>query len=48
MKKILLFIAFFYGMHHEFYAQDGPAEDGVVSFSLSIRNYLKLDQNQKK
>ena len=44
MKKILLFIAFFYGMHHELYAQATPAEDGVVSFSLPIRNSLKFNR----
>ncbi|WP_157490596.1 PorP/SprF family type IX secretion system membrane protein, partial [Flavobacterium succinicans] len=44
MKKILLFIAFFYGMHHELYAQAVPAEDGVVSFSLPIRNSLKYNR----
>ena len=41
MKKILLFIAFFYGMHHELYAQ---TEDGVVSFSLPIRTSLKYNR----
>ncbi|MGL2999669.1 PorP/SprF family type IX secretion system membrane protein [Flavobacterium sp. RSSB_23] len=44
MKKILLFIAFFYGMHHELYAQAVPAEDGVVSFSLPIRTSLKYNR----
>ena len=41
MKKLLLFIAFFYGMHHELYAQ---TEDGVVSFSLPIRTSLKYNR----
>nr|WP_315147385.1 type IX secretion system membrane protein PorP/SprF [uncultured Flavobacterium sp.] len=44
MKKILLFIAFFYGIHHELYAQAVPAEDGVVSFSLPIRTSLKYNR----
>jgi type IX secretion system PorP/SprF family membrane protein len=44
MKKLLLFIAFFYGMHQELYAQAVPAEDGVVSFSLPIRNSLKYNR----
>ncbi|VXB29615.1 conserved hypothetical protein [Flavobacterium sp. 9R] len=44
MKKILLFIAFFYGIHHELYAQAVQAEDGVVSFTLPIRTSLKYNR----
>jgi type IX secretion system PorP/SprF family membrane protein len=42
MRKILLFIAFFYGSLQILYSQ--AQEDGVVSFSLPIRNSLKFNR----
>ena len=43
MKKILLFITLFYGSTQMLYSQD-TNEDGVVSFSLPIRNSLKFNR----
>ena len=43
MKKILLFITLFYGFSNTLYSQTA-AEDGVVSFSLPIRNSLKFNR----
>ncbi|WP_233430679.1 PorP/SprF family type IX secretion system membrane protein, partial [Flavobacterium tructae] len=43
MKKILLFITLFYGFSNTLYSQD-KNEDGVVSFSLPIRNSLKFNR----
>ncbi|MBF4483614.1 type IX secretion system membrane protein PorP/SprF, partial [Flavobacterium sp. CSZ] len=43
MKKILLFITLFYGFSNTLYSQDKP-ENGVVSFSLPIRNSLKFNR----
>ena len=43
MKKILLFITLFYGLSNVLYAQNA-SEDGVVSFSLPIRNSLKFNR----
>ncbi|MFE3868423.1 PorP/SprF family type IX secretion system membrane protein [Flavobacterium sp. LS2P90] len=42
MKKTLIFIAFFYGTLQILYSQDH--EDGVVSFSLPIRNSIKFNR----
>ncbi|MFV5690843.1 PorP/SprF family type IX secretion system membrane protein [Flavobacterium sp. LT1R49] len=42
MRKALLFIVFFYGTLQILYSQDH--EDGVVSFSLPIRNSLKFNK----
>jgi type IX secretion system PorP/SprF family membrane protein len=42
MRKALLFIIFFYGTLQILYSQDH--EDGVVSFSLPIRNSLKFNK----
>ncbi|MDR7369843.1 PorP/SprF family type IX secretion system membrane protein [Flavobacterium aquidurense] len=43
MKKILLFITLFYGFSNALYSQEVP-ENGVVSFSLPIRNSLKFNR----
>ena len=43
MKKILLFITLFYGFSNTLYSQTAT-EDGVVSFSLPIRNSLKFNR----
>ncbi|PTS93500.1 hypothetical protein DBR27_18575, partial [Flavobacterium sp. HMWF030] len=43
MKKILLFITLFYGFSNTLYSQT-TQEDGVVSFSLPIRNSLKFNR----
>ena len=43
MKKILLFITLFYGFSNVLYSQD-KVENGVVSFSLPIRNSLKFNR----
>ena len=43
MKKILLFITLFYGFSNVLYSQNAN-EDGVVSFSLPIRNSLKFNR----
>ncbi|HEX9152127.1 MAG TPA: type IX secretion system membrane protein PorP/SprF [Flavobacterium sp.] len=42
MRKALLFIVFFYGTLQALYSQN--QEDGVVSFSLPIRNSLKFNR----
>ncbi|MFV8464248.1 type IX secretion system membrane protein PorP/SprF [Flavobacterium sp. LB1P62] len=42
MRKALLFIVFFYGTLQILYSQEH--EDGVVSFSLPIRNSLKFNK----
>lgn len=42
MKKLLLLIIFFYGTLQLLYSQDH--EDGVVSFSLPVRNSLKFNR----
>ena len=44
MKKFLLFVIFFYGSLQLLYSQDNVKEDGVVSFSLPIRNSLKFNK----
>ena len=44
MKKILLFITLFYWTSQILYSQNEVAEDGVVSFSLPIRNSLKFNK----
>jgi type IX secretion system PorP/SprF family membrane protein len=44
MKKILLFITLFYGFSNALYSQQTASEDGVVSFSLPIRNSLKFNR----
>ncbi|MFH6966044.1 PorP/SprF family type IX secretion system membrane protein [Flavobacterium sp. FlaQc-28] len=43
MKKILLFISLFYGFSNALYSQD-QNENGVVSFSMPIRNSLKFNR----
>ena len=43
MKKILLFITLFYGFSNLLYSQE-TTENGVVSFSLPIRNSLKFNR----
>ncbi|MCI9846073.1 type IX secretion system membrane protein PorP/SprF [Flavobacterium pectinovorum] len=43
MKKILLFLTLFYGTSQLLYSQD-TNENGVVSFSLPIRNSLKFNR----
>lgn len=43
MKKLLLFITLFYGLSNVLYSQEA-SEDGVVSFSLPIRNSLKFNR----
>jgi type IX secretion system PorP/SprF family membrane protein len=43
MKKILLFITLFYGFSNALYSQEA-SENGVVSFSLPIRNSLKFNR----
>jgi len=43
MKKILLFITLFYGFSNSLYSQE-TSENGVVSFSLPIRNSLKFNR----
>ncbi|WP_278020022.1 PorP/SprF family type IX secretion system membrane protein [Flavobacterium ginsengisoli] len=43
MKKLLLFITLFYGLSNVLYSQSA-SEDGVVSFSLPIRNSLKFNR----
>ncbi|MEZ0131200.1 PorP/SprF family type IX secretion system membrane protein, partial [Flavobacterium sp. LBUM151] len=43
MKKILLFITLFYGFSNVLYSQEA-SENGVVSFSLPIRNSLKFNR----
>jgi len=44
MRKFLLFILFFYSSLQILYSQDNVKEDGVVSFSLPIRNSLKFNK----
>jgi type IX secretion system PorP/SprF family membrane protein len=44
MKKILLFITLFYGFSNALYSQEATSENGVVSFSLPIRNSLKFNR----
>jgi type IX secretion system PorP/SprF family membrane protein len=44
MRKILLFITLFYGTSQILYSQNEVSEDGVVSFSLPIRNSLKFNK----
>ncbi|MBP4141134.1 type IX secretion system membrane protein PorP/SprF [Flavobacterium sp. P4023] len=44
MKKLLLFIIFFYVSNQILYSQDIVKEDGVVSFTLPIRNSLKFNR----
>ncbi|MFH6992279.1 PorP/SprF family type IX secretion system membrane protein [Flavobacterium sp. FlaQc-48] len=44
MKKILLFIAFLYSTTDALYAQDNVKGDGVVSFSIPVRNSLKFNR----
>jgi type IX secretion system PorP/SprF family membrane protein len=44
MKKLLLFITLFYGTIQILYSQNEVPEDGVVSFSLPIRNSLKFNK----
>ncbi|WP_141672814.1 PorP/SprF family type IX secretion system membrane protein, partial [Flavobacterium crassostreae] len=44
MKKILLFVTLFYGFTPVLYSQETKTADGVVSFSLPIRNSLKYNQ----
>ncbi|OXA85458.1 PorP/SprF family type IX secretion system membrane protein, partial [Flavobacterium hydatis] len=44
MKKILLFVTFLYGSTHVLYSQDNVKGDGVVSFSIPIRNSLKFNR----
>ncbi|OXB01219.1 hypothetical protein B0A75_06530 [Flavobacterium oncorhynchi] len=43
MKKILLFITLFYGFSNALYSQE-QNENGVVSFSMPIRNSLKFNR----
>ena len=43
MKKLLLFITLFYGLSNLLYSQNA-SEDGVVSFSLPVRNSLKFNR----
>ena len=43
MKKIFLFITLICGLNNVLYSQDAP-KDGVVSFSLPIRNSLKFNR----
>jgi type IX secretion system PorP/SprF family membrane protein len=44
MRKILLFITLFYGFSNTLYSQEAASENGVVSFSLPIRNSLKFNR----
>ena len=44
MKKILLFITFLYGSTQVLYSQDNVKGDGVVPFSIPIRNSLKFNR----
>ncbi|MBF7092849.1 PorP/SprF family type IX secretion system membrane protein [Flavobacterium sp. ALJ2] len=44
MKKILLFIIFLYGSTQVLYSQDNIKGDGVVPFSIPIRNSLKFNR----
>jgi type IX secretion system PorP/SprF family membrane protein len=44
MKKLLLFITLFYWTSQILYSQNEVSEDGVVSFSLPIRNSLKFNK----
>ncbi|WP_413999770.1 PorP/SprF family type IX secretion system membrane protein [Flavobacterium sp. W1B] len=44
MKKLLLFIIFFYCSLQILYSQDNVKEGGVVSFTLPVRNSLKFNK----
>lgn len=45
MKNFLLFIIFLYGTTYSAYSQDNVKGDGVVSFSMPVRNSLKFNRH---